>query len=208
MSNRIGMDGPYFRAGVLLLCLTTLLFLIAGASPTDEKSATTPRYFPGNGQSHQKTARQHEVAIRFEQGVAMLQLGQYQHAITAFHRVLVLAPRLPEAHTNIGFAFYELRDFAAAERFFRSATLLSPQTPNAYYGLSIALMSQGNSLDALQAMKRYLELGQGNDRFRTKATEKLREIEVTLASQNDSPSPSGRGSEKPTTAAQQPKASR
>src|SRR5215510_5188866 len=62
-----------------------------------------------------------EIAERFSQGVVMLHAKQYEHALTAFHRVLELEPAMPEAHVNAGFALLGLNEPAAARDFFRSA---------------------------------------------------------------------------------------
>ena len=58
-----------------------------------------------------------EVSERFTQGVIMLHAKQYEHALTAFHRVLALDPAMPEAHVNAGFALLGMREPAAARAF-------------------------------------------------------------------------------------------
>ena len=119
--------------------------------------------------SYAMVRRTPEIKARFEQGVAMLQIGQYQHAITAFHRVLALNPILPEAHVNMGFAFYELHNYFGAERFFRGALALTSSLPNAYYGLALSLVAQNKYQAAQSAVQRYLHSVPENDPFRSKA---------------------------------------
>lgn len=166
--------GAILVTGGLLFSLATTVALLYGTVSDLDNTLATP--ILADSQRHQKTARQREVATRFEQGVAMLQMGQYEHAITAFHRVLVLAPRLPEAHINMGFALYELKDFSGAERFFRGSLALSAENPNALYGLSISLFSLGDFTAAREAMIRFLDIASPDDPFRAKAEMKLAEI--------------------------------
>jgi Flp pilus assembly protein TadD len=133
--------------------------------------------------AHSKEMRRVEIRQRFEQGVAMLQAGQYEYAITAFHRVVELDPVIPEAHVNLGFAFYGIGDFRGAERFFRAALALAPEMANAHYGRAISLAEQGYWAAAKSAMLRYLELSSERDPFLEKARLKLREIERQLNKQ-------------------------
>jgi Flp pilus assembly protein TadD len=99
-----------------------------------------------------------EVRRRFGQGVAMLHARQYEHAATALHRVLTLAPTLPEAHVNMGYAMIGLGRMREARDFFESATALRADQANAYYGLAMALDALGDRPAAIGAMRSYLHL--------------------------------------------------
>lgn len=131
---------------------------------------------------HSEEKRVSEIRTRFDQGVAMLQVGQFNHAITAFHRVLTLDPKLPEAHVNMGYAFFELGDYVGAKRFFDGALSLSPSLANAHYGRAITLFKLGDRADAAQSMRRYLDLASPDDPFRGKALTMLREADSLLNS--------------------------
>jgi Flp pilus assembly protein TadD len=109
-----------------------------------------------------------EIDSRFKQGVVMLHAKQYDHAIAAFHQVLKLAPAMPEAHVNIGFAFVGRGDHAAARDFFQSAIALRPRQANAYYGLAVALEWLGDRPGARGAMRTYLHLTPADDPYRRK----------------------------------------
>jgi tetratricopeptide (TPR) repeat protein len=99
-----------------------------------------------------------EVTLRFNQAVVMLHARQYEHAATALHRVLVLAPRLPEAHVNMGFALLGLQRAAEARAAFDKALAFKPDQANAYYGLALAWEAQGDRAMALGAMRSYVHL--------------------------------------------------
>lgn len=110
-----------------------------------------------------------EVQTRFAQGVTMLQMRQYDYALTAFHQVLKLAPELPEAHANMGFALIGLERWRDAASFFETAIELRRDQMNAYYGLAVALEAQGDLRGALGAMQTYVHRAKQDDPFRDSA---------------------------------------
>jgi len=118
-------------------------------------------------------AKPDELRTRFEQGVMMLQMRQYEYALTAFHQVLALEPTLPEAHVNMGFALLGLKQWRGARDFFESAIELRRDQMNAYYGLAIALEGQGDMPGAMGAMQTYLHRAAADDPFRTRAESAL-----------------------------------
>jgi Flp pilus assembly protein TadD len=118
-----------------------------GAAPAEALPA------PAAAMPHQA-----EVRRRFREGVVMLHARQYEHAATALHRVLALAPALPEAHVNMGYALLGLGRHREARDFFESATVLRSDQANAYYGLGVALDALGDRAGAVGAMRTYLHL--------------------------------------------------
>jgi len=116
-----------------------------------------------------RSAREAELRSRFEQGVAMLHMRQYEYALMAFQRVLALAPDIPEAHVNMGFALIGVEQWDTARSFFESAIDLRRDQLNAYYGLAVALEAQGDMAGAMGAMQVYLHRAPSDDPFRTRA---------------------------------------
>lgn len=138
---------------------------------------------------HQRQMTGAELRQRFEQAVVMLHAKQYDHAITALHRVLQLAPQMPEAHVNMGYALLGLQQAEAARSFFASAIELRPQQANAYYGLALAEELRQDWELALGAMRSYLHLSAADDPHRTKARAALWEWEQKLGRLPPSPPP-------------------
>jgi Flp pilus assembly protein TadD len=119
-----------------------------------------------------------EVAERFGQAVVMLHARQYEHAATALHRVLTLAPALPEAHVNMGYALLGLQRTDEARQHFEQATVLKPEQANAYYGLALAWEARGDLAMATGAMRSYLHLARDeNERHLSRARAALWEWE-------------------------------
>ena len=114
----------------------------------------------------------------FQQGVAMLQAGQHDYAITAFHEVLAFYPALPEAHVNMGYALLGAGEPGAAADFFNTATDLRPSLHNAYYGLALAERENGNDKAALAAMQAYAHLAAEHERHLPHAKEIIWELQA------------------------------
>jgi tetratricopeptide (TPR) repeat protein len=136
-------------------------------------------------------AREHEIAKNFEQGVMMLHAERYDYAVVALHRVLQLAPRMPEAHANMGFALLGQGQHKAARDFFESAIAIRPAQVNAYYGLAVTLERACDLPGAIGAMRTYLHLDEGDEAFARKARSALWEWETALGAAADAGDPNG-----------------
>jgi tetratricopeptide (TPR) repeat protein len=121
-----------------------------------------------------------QVEKRFQQAIGLLHAKRYSYAITALDSVLVMAPDMPEAYVNMGFAFIGLEEFGPAQGAFEKAIEVKVGQVNAYYGLAIALEGQGQYETALGAMRSYIHLSQPNDPFLAKARSALWEWEAQL----------------------------
>ena len=91
------------RAVLLAVLSIVVLGYLISILPLDTRPAPTetldPRTDPA---AHERQARGAEIRSRFQQAVMMLHAKQYEHAITVLHRLLELAPRMPEASCKHG----------------------------------------------------------------------------------------------------------
>jgi Flp pilus assembly protein TadD len=122
---------------------------------------------------------------RFQQAVVLLQHGKYDYAVQGFHEVLKVAPDMPEAHVNMGFALLGLEQFETARSFFDSATDLRPEQNNAYYGLAIAYEGLGELPEAIAAMRTFAHLPNSDDQYRRKAESAIWEWEAELSARRE-----------------------
>ncbi|MDH5617537.1 MAG: tetratricopeptide repeat protein [Gammaproteobacteria bacterium] len=122
---------------------------------------------------------------QFQQAVALLQHGEYDHAAQGFHEVLKVAPDMPEAHVNMGYALLGLEQFEAARSFFDTATSIRPEQSNAYYGLAIAQEGLGDLRSAVMAMRAYLHVAGVDDKYRRKAEAAIWEWEAELSAERE-----------------------
>lgn len=141
---------------------------------------TTPPVTAENRANHAQAKLEEEIRQRFNQGVLMLHAKQYEHALTAFHRVLQLSPEMPEAHVNTGYAMMGLGRYSVARDFFEGAIALRSDQLNAYYGLAEALEAMNDLPGAIGAMRTYIHLSPDSDKFKRKAEAAVWEWEAKI----------------------------
>jgi tetratricopeptide (TPR) repeat protein len=162
-----------------LALLVAVILLASGFALLQAARLAAPQPLGTNAVETTRPERLAEIDARFRQGVAMLQAGQNEYAVVAFHRVLKLAPKLPDAHVNLGYALLDLKRYQAAHDFFLSAIELKPNQINAYYGLALALEHLGDLPGAIGAMRSYVHLAPANAPQVRKARSALWEWETT-----------------------------
>jgi len=149
-------------ASVLLLIGILALLTALSRSPellSLEPKAKLAKIDPAqHPHAHAAAAREKEIAQRFQEAVMMLHAKQYDYAITALHRVIELAPRMPEAYVNMGYALLGLKQYKAAADFFNAAIDIRPYQGNAYWGLAVSLEGMNDLEGALGAMRTYIHL--------------------------------------------------
>jgi tetratricopeptide (TPR) repeat protein len=164
------------RLPALILVMSTVCAATIGINRLMDSSdfaalngKVTPPVTASNRANHARAQIETEIKQRFAQGVLMLHAKQYEHALTAFHRVLQLAPEMPEAHVDIGYALNGLQQYAMARDFFEGALALRKNQLNAYYGLAESLEAMNDLPGAIGAMRTYIHLTPATDPFRRKA---------------------------------------
>lgn len=135
--------------------LLTVAAVLAGGWWLDRPAPGMP---PATEPSAAAAPDQAGLRQHFDQAVLLLHAGRHAGAVAALQQVLALAPRLPEAHVNMGFALLGLGRAAAARDAFDTATTLAPGQANAYYGLAMAWEALGDLPMATGAMRSYLHL--------------------------------------------------
>jgi tetratricopeptide (TPR) repeat protein len=124
--------------------------------------------------------------MHFQRAVVMLHAKEYRHALVALDEVLTMAPKMPEAYVNSGYALIGLEQFENAAEAFLQAIDLHPEQANAYYGLAIALDALGNRIGAIGAMYSFLHRAPEDDPYRRKAAAALWEWQSERADEEQS----------------------
>lgn len=151
-------------AVVSVILLVGIAALLVALSRSPELASLEPKTKAAkidpntNPSAHAALAREKEVAQRFQEAVVMLHAKQYDFAATALHRVIELAPRMPEAYVNMGFALLGMKKYKAAADFFNAAIEIRPYQDNAYWGLAVSLEGMNDLQGALGAMRTYIHL--------------------------------------------------
>lgn len=137
--------------------------------------------FPSNDSRPQEPNFQQQ----FQHAVALLEQRQFESAVQEFDGLMKLAPALPEAHVNMGYALLGLEKFKAAQEYFGSATTIQPLQSNAYYGLAVASEGLGEIRKAVMAMRTFVHIADRNNPYRRKANAAIREWEAALLAQKN-----------------------
>lgn len=140
---------------------------------------------PPKAEAHVAEKKRAEIDLRFKQGVIMLHAKEYDHALTSFHRVIELAPNMPEAYVNMGFALLGKKEWSAAADFFDEATNLRSDQINAYYGMAVAQEGLGDLRAATEAMRAYLHRAPADDPYRKKAESAVWEWQDALRKESE-----------------------
>jgi tetratricopeptide (TPR) repeat protein len=175
------------RALGLTLALVGVLGVLLATVSADSRGVRVAATQPtaGSEQDHARKMRLAEVDRRFSSGVVLLSGRNFDLAANEFHRVLELAPKMPEAHVNMGFALLGTQRYAVAKDFFTTAIDINTGQLNAYYGLALALEGLHDLAGARGAMRSYIHLARADDPYLTRANAALWEWdgEMKLAQQ-------------------------
>ncbi|MEE8575391.1 MAG: tetratricopeptide repeat protein [Thermodesulfobacteriota bacterium] len=95
----------------------------------------------------------------FNHGVQLALAGNFNDAIEAYKKSIKHNPESAAAHSNLGFAYFDIKDFDKAAEFQEAALDINPDFANAYYGLAMALEKKGDIEGALENWREYLRLG-------------------------------------------------
>lgn len=163
MRNATRFAPPRGPISVSLACAAAIAVVGWGVSKLPNRGLEAPPWLAAaptgpRPLAQARPARDAELRDRFNQGVVMLHAREYEYAVKALHRVLELAPRMPEAHVNMGFALLGQAQHAVAADFFTAAIDLHPGQANAWYGLAVALDELGDREVALGAMRTFVHL--------------------------------------------------
>jgi tetratricopeptide (TPR) repeat protein len=177
----VTLPRPSLLAPIALIAALGALAVGWHAAPSGVSRASSREAVVADPEAHARERRAAEVKARFDQAVLMLHAREHDHAVAALHRVLELAPAMPEAHVNMGYALLGLGQARAARDFFNGAIELRATQANAYYGLALALEADRDLRGALGAMRTYLHLSRADDPHRAKARAALWEWESALS---------------------------
>ncbi len=117
----------------------------------------------------------------FRKAAEELDARQYDAALKTLHRVLELAPDMPEARVNMGYTLLGMGNYEIARDYFKSAIDLNSYQANAYWGLAVAYENLEDLPAAMGAMRTYIHLAKAGDPYVRRARSALWEWETTLA---------------------------
>ncbi len=124
----------------------------------------------------------HQAAFdrHFRQGVSLLRAGRAGEALRVLKAATTIAPNVPEAHVNLGFAAIALGHAQEAEAAFLKAIEHKPGLQNAYFGLAESRELRGDHRGALHAMRTFVHLTPEDAPFRRRADAAIWEWQALL----------------------------
>jgi protein O-mannosyl-transferase len=102
-------------------------------------------------------------------GVVYLENGKTELAIKNFQAALVLNPKDPVAHYNLGNAYQSSRNISDALQEFKEAILLKPDYPEAHFNLANAYFLSNQNDFAIAEFKMFINLNYNLNYFNSQA---------------------------------------
>lgn len=169
------------RVPALTLGLTIVIGLLIHYWPTGMNSVAAQDSQQAKLTRHAMQMRDQEVQRRFVAAAELLAKRKYEAAAAELDRLLAIAPKMPEAHVNMGFAMMGLKRYALARDFFSVAIELRTTQMNAYFGVAIALEALDDFPCAQGAMRTYVHRSPKGDPFVRRAHGAIWEWEEKVA---------------------------
>ena len=152
-------NGPgFYEAGKYVQCSAALAPRVEALPPKDLRLLATCAYLSGN------TRIAFDAARRLAAGSATEAEGLYWETESAEHlatRALAHASELdsssPKLHVLLGDIYRQRKSFSEAEQEYRKALTLKPDDTGALFGLSLALLADGQTDEALHQAQAALE---------------------------------------------------
>jgi tetratricopeptide (TPR) repeat protein len=129
--------------------------------PTDPRASQIPQRARTTRTTQQKPASETDAArqsLLFQQGIEHYAKAEWDAAITAFRRVLAIAPQDAGAAFNLGLTYHKTGDLDAAAAAFRQALEHEPDMVKSLYMLGLTERDRKNIPDALQLLNRVIRI--------------------------------------------------
>ncbi len=107
-----------------------------------------------------------ELQASFDAGVAATKAQNWDEAVAAFEKAAATAPNCHDCYYNIGYAYFQKKDYPNAEIAYKKATELKPDYAEAWNALANVYNLQKKLDEALAASNKAAELSQGGRRRR------------------------------------------
>jgi len=153
---------PILGAGIIMSLGMIFTLLPSRSIQAPATSKVDPHIDPEQHMLQQQAA---EINLRFEQAVMMLHAKKYEEAIVSLQRLLKLAPSMPEAYVNMGYALLGMKSYKEALKAFEAAIDIRSSQANAYYGMALTLKELKDIEGAIGAMRTYIHLTKTEDPY-------------------------------------------
>src|SRR5690606_4980255 len=128
-----------------------LLALIATVIST---GCVSQRTVDGKQQPAQQFNAQEASRTRLALGLQYLRSGNFEQAKANLERAREYTPENPDVYTGLAYYYQQVRDFANAEKYYRTAISLNPNDGDSYNNLGVLLCGQNRYNEADQMFRK------------------------------------------------------
>jgi len=172
--TRYNYRGKRTRQSVMLVLLLLLLPVLSACNQGEQKAEAPAVTSPAdNGNAVSPQAKEH-----YDKGVQFSMQKKLPEAIAEYKKSLEYNPESAEAHSNLGFAYFDSGDTDQAIAEQAEAVRINPEFSNAYYGLAMAHEKKGSTQEAIDNWKKFLEHATPHTIWWEKATDRLKNLEA------------------------------
>jgi tetratricopeptide (TPR) repeat protein len=109
--------------------------------------------------------------------VCFLRSPVWHDDLTLWTDTIQKSPEAPTANYNLATAYLKQQDYATAAKYYQRVVTLDPTKAEAYYNLAVCNHYFGNDQEAIHNLKQFLKTWKGDERKRTEALERLKQLE-------------------------------
>lgn len=175
------------RPGILIVVSVFFCFavVLGGCSGKDEGTAPSVKGQAVKGaaaDAHKmpKDAAHLDVGFQhFNKGLRLALQGKYDLALKEYEEALKTHPDSAETYNNIGFAYYDKKEFDEAIANQKKALELNPEIANAYFGLALAYEKKGEMQKALSNWKEFTKRSDPKSKWHKNAMRHIENLSTT-----------------------------
>ena len=93
-----------------------------------------------------------------EEGVRSAQQGNFSNAINSYRKAVLADPTDATAYQLLGYTHFKEGDYESAIKYLQASIAINPEYAWGYYNLSLALWGAGQKTEAIEQIKKVLNL--------------------------------------------------
>ena len=114
----------------------------------------------------------------FKRGVQHSLKGEHEKAVQEYMKSLELKPDRAVVYSNLGYEYYDLKQYDKSAQYQEKALDLDPELANAFYGLAMALERKGDTQGAIENYREFLGLSEPHTLWWNNAKANIERLET------------------------------
>jgi hypothetical protein len=109
--------------------------------------------------------------------VCFLRSPVWHDDLTLWTDTIQKSPQAPTVNYNLATAYLKQKDYVTAAKYYQRVVTLDSTRAEAYYNLAVCNHNLGNDQEAIRNLKLFLKTWKGDERKRTEASNRLKQLE-------------------------------